>query len=414
MVPPEVFDPAALRQKLWAMNERSSSMDGRHRAAYTVIILFGIVSLFGDIIYEGARSVAGPYLYILGAGALAVGVVAGLGEFLGYALRLVSGYLADTTRHYWAITFIGYGMLAAVPLLALAGSWEGAALLLILERVGKGIRVPARDAILANATATVGRGWGFAVHEALDQVGAIIGPLIFAAIFLAEGDYRGGFALLAIPFVLMILALLVARRRAPEPASLEAGGPAFRVNALPGPCSPTASSHALSMAGFAAFPVIAYHFTVTGTVSGAEIPFFYAVAMGVDAVAALAIGRAYDRFGLVTLLSVPLLAIGIPFLAFGTSYALALAAVLLWGAAMGAQETILRAAVADYTHISKRGTAYGIFNTIYGAAWFVGSAVIGWAYTVAVPLVVGFLVVMQVGALAAFAWMRRGFAAPAG
>ncbi len=139
--------------------------------------------------------------------------------------------------------------------------------------------------------------------------------------------------------------------------------------------------------------------------------------MGVDAIAALTIGRAYDRFGLVTLLSVPLLAIGIPFLAFGTSYALALAAVVLWGgAAMGAQETILRAAVADYTHISKRGTAYGIFNTVYGgAAWFAGSAVIGWAYTVAVPLVVGFMVVMQVGgALAAFAWMRRGFAAPAG
>lgn len=386
-------------------------MDGRHRAAYTVIILFGIVSLFGDIIYEGARSVSGPYLYILGAGALAVGVVAGLGEFLGYALRLVSGYLADTTRHYWAITFIGYGMLAAVPLLALAGSWEVAALLLILERVGKGIRVPARDAILANATATVGRGWGFAVHEALDQVGAIIGPLIFAVIFLAEGGYRSGFALLTIPFALMILALFFTRRRAPEPTLLEVRGPAFRENPLPGALLPYGVFTALTMAGFAAFPLIAYHFTVTGTVSEAEIPLFYAIAMGVDAVAALAIGRAYDRFGLVTLLSVPLLAIGIPVLAFGTDRVLALAAVVLWGAAMGVQETILRAAVADYTHISKRGTAYGIFNTIYGAAWFAGSTIIGWAYTVAVPLVVGFLVVMQIGALAAFAWMRRELAA---
>ena len=396
------------------MHDNTSIMDGRHRAAYTVIVLFGIVSLFGDIIYEGARSVSGPYLALLGAGALAVGVVAGLGEFLGYALRLVSGYLADTTRHYWAITFIGYGMLAAVPLLALAGSWEAAALLLILERVGKGVRVPARDAILASATATVGRGWGFAVHEALDQVGAIIGPLIFTAIFLAQGDYRGGFALLAVPFVLMSLALLFARHRAPEPTSLEAGGPTPPETTLPGSLLPYAVFTALTMAGFAAFPVIAYHFAVTGTVSEAEIPLFYAIAMGVDAVAALAIGRAYDRFGLVTLLSVPLLAIGIPLLAFGTDRALALAAVVLWGATMGAQETILRAAVADYTHISKRGTAYGIFNTIYGAAWFAGSVVIGWAYTVAVPLVVGFLVVMQVGALAAFGWMRRGVGAPAG
>jgi MFS family permease len=355
-----------------------------------------------------------PYLYILGAGALAVGVVAGLGEFLGYALRLVSGYLADTTRHYWAITFIGYGMLAAVPLLALAGSWEGAALLLILERVGKGIRVPARDAILANATATVGRGWGFAVHEALDQVGAIIGPLIFAAIFLAEGDYRGGFALLAIPFVLMILALLVARRRAPEPASLEAGGPAIQGTALPGSLLPYGVFTALTMAGFAAFPVIAYHFTVTGTVSGAEIPFFYAVAMGVDAVAALAIGRAYDRFGLVTLLSVPLLAIGIPFLAFGTSYALALAAVLLWGAAMGcAGDDPPGRRRRLHPYQQTRDCLRDIQHHLRGC-------LVCWERRHRVGLHGRrsarrrVLVVMQVGALAAFAWMRRGFAAPAG
>jgi len=390
-------------------------VDGKHRAAYTVILLFGVVSLFGDIIYEGARSVAGPYLYLLGAGALAVGVVSGLGEFLGYALRLASGYLADATRHYWAITFIGYGMLVAVPLLALAGSWEIAGLLLILERVGKGIRVPARDAILSNATATVGRGWGFAVHEALDQVGAIIGPLLFAAIFLMEGEYQGGFALLTVPFVLMILALLFARRSVPEPASLEESAPILgEAASLPRTLLPYGVFTALTMAGFATFPVIAYHFAVTGTVAEAEIPLFYAVAMGVDAVAALAIGRAYDRFGLATLLSVPLLGICIPFLAFGTDHALAFAAVVLWGAAMGVQETILRAALADYTHVSKRGTAYGIFNTVYGAAWFAGSAVIGWTYTFSVPYVIGFLVFMQVGALGAFVWMRRGLSAGAG
>ncbi|HPD51410.1 MAG TPA: MFS transporter, partial [Methanoculleus sp.] len=170
---------------------------------------------------------------------------------------------------------------------------------------------------------------------------------------------------------------------------------------------------ALTMAGFATFPVIAYHFAVTGTVTEAEIPLFYAVAMGVDAVAALAIGRAYDRFGLSVLLSVPLLGICIPFLAFGTDHALAFAAVVLWGAAMGAQETVLRAALADYTRISKRGTAYGVFNTIYGAAWFAGSAVIGWAYTFSIPSVIGFLVLMQVLALGAFAWMSRGFSSAA-
>ncbi|WP_243669154.1 hypothetical protein [Methanoculleus chikugoensis] len=245
-------------------------------------------------------------------------------------------------------------------------------------------------------------------------------PLIFTAIILAQGDYRSGFAILAVPFVLMILALLFARRRRLNRFCLRLAAPPIPAEPASrgGPCSPPTASSPRSP-----WPDLRRsRSSPTTSPSPAwsqkqRSPLFYAVAMGVDAIAALTIGRAYDRFGLVTLLSVPLLAIGIPFLAFGTSYALALAAVVLWGgAAMGAQETILRAAVADYTHISKRGTAYGIFNTVYGgAAWFAGSAVIGWAYTVAVPLVVGFMVVMQVGgALAAFAWMRRGFAAPAG
>jgi hypothetical protein len=191
------------------------------RAAYLIILLFGLVSLFGDIIYEGARSVTGPYLFALGGSALVVGIVAGLGEFLGYALRLVSGRLADATRRYWTFTFLGYGMLIAVPLLALAGSWEVAALLFILERIGKGIRAPAKDAILSNVTAGIGRGWGFGIHEALDQIGAVIGPVILSTAFFLRGDYRVGFALLLIPFAMMMLALTLTRSRAPAPAAIE-------------------------------------------------------------------------------------------------------------------------------------------------------------------------------------------------
>ena len=127
--------------------------------ALKFIILLGIVSLLADMTYEGARSITGPYLAILGANAVVVGFVAGFGEFIGYALRLVSGYLSDKTRKYWAITITGYFInLLAVPLLALAGSWEIAAVLLITERMGKAFRTPARDVMLSHACSEVGQG----------------------------------------------------------------------------------------------------------------------------------------------------------------------------------------------------------------------------------------------------------------
>lgn len=377
------------------------------RAVYLILLLFGIVSLCGDVIYEGARSVTGPYLYALGGSALVVGIVAGLGEFLGYGLRILSGHLADATHRYWTLTFIGYGMLIAVPLLALAGSWEVAALLFIAERMGKGIRAPVKDAILSNVTVGVGRGWGFAVHEALDQIGAVIGPVIFSAAYLLHGDYRTGFALLLFPFALMILVLTLTRRIVPAPADFEAAAAPKLEAPPPAALVPYGVFTAVTMAGFVAFPLVAYHLTTTGIVPAAEIPLYYAVAMGVDAVVALAAGRAYDRIGLSVLAAVPVIGIAVPFLAFSLSPSWVLFGAALWGASMGIQETVLRAAVADYTHLSKRARAYGIFNTVYGAGWFAGSMVLGWAYAVSVPLVIAFAAGAQVLALPLFFRAKR-------
>jgi predicted MFS family arabinose efflux permease len=186
------------------------------------IILLGIVSLFGDVTYEGARSVAGPYMATLGASASTVGLVAGIGEFAGYALRLASGYLVDRTKTYWLLTFVGYGLLLSIPLLAFAGHWQLAAVLIILERIGKAIRSPARDTMLSYAAKGVGRGWGFAVHEALDQIGAIVGPIVFSLVFLFHGGYREGFTLLWIPALLTLVVLTIARKKVPSPQKLEA------------------------------------------------------------------------------------------------------------------------------------------------------------------------------------------------
>src|SRR3990172_1316887 len=166
-------------------------MEKNKKTAYQLIVLFGVVSLLGDMIYEGARSVNGPYLKVLAANAALVGLIAGVGELIGYALRLVSGYLSDKTKSYWLLTFLGYGILATVPLLALAGTWQLAAMFIVLERLGKAIRSPARDTILSQASSQVGTGFGFGLHEAMDQVGAVAGPLIFAWVFAAAGKQIG-------------------------------------------------------------------------------------------------------------------------------------------------------------------------------------------------------------------------------
>jgi len=374
------------------------------------IILLGIVSLFGDVTYEGARSVTGPYLATLGASASVVGLVSGIGEFVGYALRLASGHLADRTKAYWFLTFIGYGLLVSIPLLAFAGNWQLAAVLIVLERMGKAIRSPARDTMLSYATKKVGRGWGFAVHEALDQVGAIIGPLAFSLVLVSHDNYREGFTVLWIPALLTLAVLAIARRKFPVPQNLEAPGETSKQNIqgkLPRIFWLYTIFTLFSVAGFANFQLISYHLKAQSIVPDAQIPLIYAVSMGVDALAALLVGKTYDRIGLVSLLAVPLLTLPIPFLAFSHSYTLVLIGMALWGVVMGIQETIMRAAIADLTPIERRGFAYGIFNTVYGAGWFLGSALMGLLYGLSIKYLILFAVVMELISIPLFLSVRR-------
>ena len=374
------------------------------------IVLLGIVSLFGDVTYEGARSVAGPYLATLGASASVVGLVSGIGEFVGYALRLASGHLADRTKAYWPLAFVGYGLLLSIPLLAFAGYWQLAAVLIILERIGKAIRSPARDTMLSYATKEVGRGWGFAIHEALDQIGAIIGPIVFSLVFLFHGDYRDGFSLLWIPALLALVVLALARKKVPSPQKLETPEEGSRRDTqgkLPTVFWFYTAFTFFSVAGFANFQLISYHLKIESIVPDGQIPIAYAIAMGVDALAALFIGKTYDRIGLASLLAVPVLTLPISFLAFSHSYSLVLIGIVLWGGVMGIQETIMRAAIADLAPVGRRGFAYGVFNTAYGAGWFLGGALMGLLYESSVSYLILFAVVMELVSIPVFFLVKR-------
>ncbi len=350
------------------------------RAAARLVVLLGVVSLLADATYEGARSILGPYLLALGASATAVGFVSGFGEFVGYGLRLLSGRLADRTRGYWALTGAGYLVnLAAVPLLALAGRWELAAALVAAERAGKALRTPPRDAMLSYAASRVGPGWAFGLHEALDQVGAVAGPVGVGLLLAAGRGHRDAFLWLSVPATLCLLVLARAYREFPQPTQLQDAsvpvdlrlGAALRVYL---------AGAALVAAGFADFPLLAYHFTRTSAAPPSGIPLLYAAAMAADAAAALALGRWFDRRGMAVLaLGTAASAAFAPLSVYGGPGG-AVAGALLWGVGVGLQESVLRAAVARMVPPDRRASAFGLLQAVYGVAWFAGSALLGVLY----------------------------------
>lgn len=379
------------------------------KSATLFIVLLGFVSLFSDMTYEAARSITGPYLEVLGASAALVGLIAGFGEFLGYALRIISGWLADKTGKYWSITIAGYVInLLSVPALALVGQWQLAAALIMVERIGKALRTPARDAMLSHAASKIGRGWGFGLHEAMDQVGAMIGPLIIAGVFYFHGGYREAFGVLLIPATVAILILIFARILYPSPRDLEIKNlPKIETKGLSKVYWLYLFAVALNGAGYADFPLIAYHFKKVATVSEQWIPVFYAVAMGVDALAALLFGYLFDRKGLLVLIISVALSAGFAPLCFLGGFYSALLGMILWGVGMGAQESIMRAAVALLVPMEKRSTGYGVFNTGYGLFWFLGSIVLGVLYDFSISTLIVFSVILQLSAIPLLLKVRK-------
>lgn len=375
------------------------------------VVGMGVVSLLGDVVYEGARSVTGPFLASLGASAALVGILSGAGEGVAFVFRLGAGVLADRTRRYWTITIAGYALTAvSVPLLGLAGAVGVAGALVIAERLGKAVRTPARDTMLSQAGASIGRGYSFALHEALDQGGAVAGPLLVALVLALTGSFHTAFALLAIPGAAMLVLLLRLRRTSPETAVYEPepAESSAASGGVPSAMRRYALFTALSVAGFATFAVLAYHLQVRHVVPTAQIPLIYALAMAVDAGAALLSGRMYDRSGLRVLAAVPLLTAAVPFFSFSTAPALVWLGAALWGAAMGMQESTMRAAVADLVPVARRGTAYGAFNAVYGLAWLAGGAAIGVLYGQSIAAATAFIVGMEALAVLAFAGIWRG------
>ncbi len=376
--------------------------------AWRFIVLLGIVSLCADATYEGARSISGAFLGSLGASGTVVGLVAGGGELLAYGLRLGVGYWSDRlsrdpvhrSRGQWQLTTLGYVLnTAVIPALAWVSSWPGAALLLLAERLGKGIRTPPRDVLLSHAALQVGQGIGFGLHETLDQIGAVGGPLLVAGMVAAGYGFRGAFLALGIPAALGLGVLGLAQWLYPTPRNFEPEPETTPAKGFSRVFWLYLTAAAWVAMGFADFPLIALHLQQQGG-EAAGIPLLYALAMGVDALAALGCGWLFDRLGLGSLLGAVVISAGFAPLAFSGSYGLAVVGMVLWGIGLGAQESVMKAAVVGMVAPQARGFAFGLFTAVYGLAWFLGSTLMGVLYDFSLPGLVTFSVATQAGGAA--------------
>ena len=382
-----------------------------------VFIALSLLSLFADIVYEGARSIGGAYLNLLGAPALAAGILT-LGELLSNVMRLVGGVIAykvPSGRVYWGLILLGYGLNVFIPLLALTGSWELALLLFFLERLGKGVRAPARDVILSEVTTGFGRGKGFGIHELLDQIGAITGPLLVSAIIFLRGypaGYREAFWIMWVPTILALVMLLSAMIMYPRPKAVTEVGKRMGGRRLSPRFWIFMAGSMATMLGFLYWGVIAYYgqdAANAGLIAAGEIPIFYLVAMAVDAVIAVPIGILYDKIGSKSITVAPIAALLITPTLFGFSgrTGFYLAAVF-WGLAMGVVETVMRAAVADMTTVEVRSLAYGVYSFGFGLSWMIGGTLLAFLYQIGyINLMIAFCITAEVVATAIFAALPK-------
>jgi len=379
------------------------------RAAFRFIVCLGFVSLFADMTYEGAHSVIGPLLKDLGATGTQVGIIMGLGEMIAASLRYFSGRLADRTRAYWTITTLGYFLnLIVIPGLAFAGSWQAVALLVVAERTGKSLRGPARDVLLSEATEVVGHGKGFGLHAAMDQTGAVLGPLLVAASVARTHHFGPAFLWLGVPAVAAFIALLFARAARPNKGTPP---PTPREIKFPGVFWIYVIAAGFLALGFVDFGLLAYHFQESSLVKPEVIPLLFAGAMGVNGLTALVFGRLFDRFGIqIIVLGILVSLLALPFGFLGGASGVYIS-VACWATGMGAQDATLRSGISQVVSMNKRGSAFGAFNAAFGVLWFLGSVTMGVLYDYSLMALVVFGIAAQLIAATLFVWLRHPLAA---
>ncbi|MCS7136890.1 MAG: MFS transporter, partial [Candidatus Caldarchaeum sp.] len=323
-------------------------------AGLRVVLMLGLVSLLGDFVYEGGRSVLPDYMRQLGMSAFLVGASLGLAELAGWVARPVGGLVADRTGRYSTLVKAGYGGLFIIPLIGLISSWYVVVLLAFAERVFKGIRTPSRDAMLVRMRGEVGLGTAFGIHELMDQFGAAAGPLLAIAVLTLFNSTPLVFIAMAAPYAALLAAILLL------PSYSEPSKAAVKTR-VSRPILHYSAAVGLNCAGLLPLPLVLYMVSAAAGASSWLVPAAYTVAMVVDAVAGLILGRAFDRYGGIVVVSAFLLAV-LPPVFIQSSVALLMVCALLVGVVVGAQESVFRAVVAQIAEKEGLGGAYGAYG----------------------------------------------------
>jgi MFS family permease len=382
------------------------------RTAYIAILTLGLVSMLGDIVYESGRGVAPDYLLFLGASAFMVGAVSGAGEFLGYGARLISGALSDRSKAYWVFIFVGYGLILAIPLIGFTYSLELVIALLLLERLGKALRSPSRDTVVSIIGKDVGSGKAFGLHEAIDQIGAVVGPLLFAAVlFFTANNYQVAFGILIIPFVLMMIVIVYTYRKVGKSVEVEVQNIKHEKAPLSRGFWFYCLAVFLNTLGLIPVALILFSGSLILQPLGQAwvVPLLYVVVQAVDAPMALVSGYLFDKAG-VTVLVLPFALSVFPvfFVSYRGLFGVILACVT-FGLVLGMQESIYRAAVCELVPLGKRGTAYGILNAILGFGTLASGVIFGYFLDkgYSTIILVGFALVLQIGAILTLSRCRK-------
>lgn len=353
------------------------------------VVALGFVSLCMDLSSEMIHSLLPVFMVsVLGAGALAVGVVEGVAEATAAVTKLFSGVLSDWIGRRKPLILAGYGLAALTkPLFPLATSVPTVLLARFLDRIGKGIRGAPRDAIVADLTPEHLRGAAYGLRQSMDTAGAFAGPLLAMAVMAASGgDYRLVFWIATVPAVAAVALILFAVHEPVVPKPV-VGGPAERrrfpirraeLRRLGGVYwLVVAVASALTLARFSeAFLLLRAQDT---GLPDPLVPLVLVVMNLVYAASAYPLGHLSDRLGHRGLLvgGILLLIAADAVLAAAGTPGLALCGAALWGLHMGATQGLLSALVAGAVPADLRGTAFGLYNLAGGATLFLASAAAG-------------------------------------
>jgi len=366
---------------------------------------------------DGYYSVVGSYLGTLGATAAIVAAITGIAGLVSYTPRLISGWYCDETGHYWSL--MGLGLMInfiAIPILALAGHWELAFVVIVLDRLGRALRSPARDAMLSHAATKVGgAGRAFGLHEAMSDIGSMVGPVIVALILAEDYGYSAAISVLIVPAFLAIVITFLTMRWYPKPIELEKKcGDDEKADApkrkLPGLFWVYMIGAGLIAASFIDFPLISYHMTSGDHLEDYMVPILYAVAMGLDAISALVFGHIYDKIGVKAVAAVFFISAFFVPLVFNDGTTMMVAGVMLWGVGQGAMGSILRSGVSELVPRDRRGLGYGLFSTVYGIMWFLGNSALGILYDEDISLMIAVSLIVQFAAVGVFVYVERRLA----